>query len=308
MLFDAIIASSLVAAASLLGALFFGNSKALRGAERFVVPVAVGVFLSLVLYELIPETLEAAPEFGGLAVMLGFISFYILANVLHKRFHHLEADECDKKGAAALILIGDAIHNLADGFILGGAFLVNPAVGVATAFGLAIHEIPQEIVEFGVLVRAGYSKKEAALRNLLSASSIVVGTVLIILLAKEADQFVWILTGFAAGNLLFLAASDLLPRIHGNLKNYGSVWNSSVAIIFGFILMSVVITWTHSEFGHGHEEDGHSHEDEEVSHLLEEKLGGTIVEDNHALEAEHHAEDGHTHEGEIDHTHEEVAH
>lgn len=301
MLLDALIASSLVASASLFGALFFGNSKALRGAERFVVPVAVGVFLSLVLYELIPETLEASPEFGGFAVMLGFISFYVLANVLHKRFHHLEADECDKKGAAALILIGDAIHNLADGFILGGAFLINPAVGVATAIGLAIHEIPQEIVEFGVLVRAGYSKKEAALRNLLSASSIVVGTIVIILVAKQADGFVWVLTGFAAGNLLFLAASDLLPRIHGNLKNYGSVWNSTAAILFGFILMSGVITWTHAQFGHGHEDAEHSHAEEKNTQVVEDHTYGQAPAEY--FETVPHAEDGHTHEGELDHTH-----
>lgn len=301
MLLDAIIASALVAAASLLGALFFGNSKRLIGVERFVVPVAVGVFLSLALYELIPETLEAAPEFGGLAVMFGFVAFYVLANVLHKRFHHLEADDCDRKGAAALILIGDAIHNLADGFILGGAFLINPAVGVATAIGLAIHEIPQEIVEFGVLIRAGYSKKEAAVRNLLSASSIVVGTVLIILLAKEADEFVWILTGFAAGNLLFLAASDLLPRIHGNLKNYGSVWNSTAAIMFGFIVMSLVITWTHAQFGHGHSEEDHHHDEEAIDLMFQQKLGGELITDIHT-EEHHHEEEEHLHE-ELDHTH-----
>lgn len=255
MILDALIASSLVAAASLLGVLFFGNSKKLIGSERFVVPIAVGVFLSLVLYELIPETLEASPEFGGIAVVVGFISFYVLSNILHKKFHHLEADDCGEKSGAALILIGDAVHNLADGFILGGAFLINPAVGVATAFGLAIHEIPQEIVEFGVLVRAGYSKKQAALLNLVSASTIVVGTLLIIFIARHADAYVWLFTGFAAGNLLYLAASDLLPRIHGNLKNYGSVWHSTLAIIIGFSVMSLVITWTHDQFGHGHEEE-----------------------------------------------------
>lgn len=264
MIFDALIASSLVASASLLGVLFFGNSKKLIGSERFVVPVAVGVFLSLVLYELIPETLEASPDFGGIVVVVGFISFYVLSSILHKRYHHLEAQDCDRKGAAALILIGDAVHNLADGFILGGAFLINPAVGVATAFGLAIHEIPQEIVEFGVLVRAGYSKKQAALLNLISASTIIVGTLLIILIAKQADGYVWILTGFAAGNLLYLAASDLLPRIHGNLKNYGSVWHSTAAIVLGFTVMSLVITWTHSQFGDGHKEEvvaDHPHEE-----------------------------------------------
>ncbi len=263
MLIDALAASILVALASLVGVFIFGHDKRLIGIERFVVPIAVGVFLSLVLYELVPETILASPEFGGVAVVVGFLSFYVLAHVLHKRFHHLEADECDRKGAASLLLIGDGVHNLADGFILGGAFLIDPTIGVATAIGLAIHEIPQEIVEFGVLIRAGYTRTQAAIRNLLSASSIVVGTFIIILIAEHAESYVWLLTGFAAGNLLFLAASDLLPRIHGNVTEYGGVWRSTIAIIIGFTVMSFIVHWTHETFGHGHEHEA-EHSDELV--------------------------------------------
>ncbi len=254
MIFDALLASFLVATASLVGVFIFGSTKTIARIERFIVPLAVGVFLSLAFYELIPETLETAPEVGGLAIMFGFISFYVLANILHKRHHHnSDAETCDKKNAASLILVGDAIHNLADGFILGGAFLIDPTVGVAVAIGLALHEIPQEIVEFGVLLRAGYSKTEAAIRNFISASSIIVGTLVIILIAEHADEYVWILTGFAAGNLLFLAASDLLPRIHGKSSEYGGITRSTTVILIGFIVMTSVITWTHEKFGHGHE-------------------------------------------------------
>lgn len=260
MIIEALAAASLVALASLIGALFFGNAKFIVTSERFFVPLTVGVFLSLVLYELVPETLEQSPEFGGIAVMFGFIGFYVLASILHKRYHKLEVDECDRKGAAALILIGDAVHNLADGFILGAAFLIEPSVGVAVAIGLALHEIPQEIVEFGVLLRAGYSRTEAILRNLLSASSIIAGTLFIILVSEQAGEYVWILTGFAAGNLLFLAASDLLPRIHDTEKHAGKIWNSAILIVLGFAVMSSVITWTHHQFGHGHEEAGHTEE------------------------------------------------
>lgn len=250
MIIDALLAALLIAIISLVGVVFFGHDKQLKGIERYAVPVAVGVFLSLVLYELIPETLEAAPQLGGIVVAIGFISFYILANWLHRKFHNLESDDCDRKSAATLLLIGDSIHNLADGFILGGAFLIDPAIGVATAVGLALHEVPQEIVEFGVLIRAGYTRSQAALRNFLSASSVILGTAIILIIAEQAEEYVWVLTGFAAGNLLFLAASDLLPRIHGNLKRYGGIWRPTIAIIAGFAIMTTMITWTHEQFGH----------------------------------------------------------
>ncbi len=253
MLLESIIAAICIALTSLIGVFIFGNSQKLLGMQRYIVPMAVGVFLSLVLYELIPETLELSPEFGGIAVAFGFISFYVLANYLHGKYHHLEADDCDRKGAAALLLIGDGIHNISDGVVLGGAFLIDPTVGIATAIGLALHEIPQEIVEFGVLVRAGYTKRKAAFYNLLSASSIVLGVLLISIIAEHAEGYIWLITGIAAGNLLFLAASDLLPRIHGNLKHYGSIWHSTLSIILGFVVMTSVLTWTHEHYGHGHE-------------------------------------------------------
>ncbi len=252
MMFEALIAGVLVALTSLTGVFFFKNNKKLLGAQRYVVPIAVGVFLSLVLYELIPETLEQSPQWGGIAVAFGFITFYILANYLHKKYHHLEADDCDRKGAAALLLIGDGIHNISDGVVLGGAFLIDPTVGWATAAALALHEIPQEIVEFGVLIRAGYTRSAAALYNLISASSIILGLIMIVVISEYANGYIWIITGIAAGNLLFLAASDLLPRIHGNLKNYGSIWHSTFSIIIGFVIMTTVLIWTHEHF-HLHE-------------------------------------------------------
>lgn len=267
MFIQALVASVGIALASLVGVFFYRNSNKLTGIERFVIPVAVGVFLSLVLYELIPETLEESPALGGIAVAIGFIGFYILSNVLHGRYHQkIEEADCDRKSAATLLLIGDAIHNLADGFVLGGAFLIDPSVGVATAIGLALHEIPQEIVEFGVLLRAGYTRTQAMLRNLLSASSVIIGTVVILSVAEHAEDYVWVLTGLAAGNLLYLATSELLPRIHGNLKNYSSIWHSTIAIIIGFVLMTAVVHWTHETFGHGaHDHDDHAsevHEDD----------------------------------------------
>src|SRR5690606_24880286 len=140
--------------------------------------------------------------------------------------------------------------NVADGVILGAAFLVDPILGTAVAVGLALHEIPQEIVEFGVLIRGGYSRSQAALLNLLSASGIVIGTLFTILFATALEEYVWIITGLAAGNLLYIASSDLLPRIHGTLKNYQSFWYTLSALIAGFVLMTGVLTYTHETFGH----------------------------------------------------------
>jgi zinc and cadmium transporter len=258
---EAVAIAALIALISVVGVAVFGHDKRLIGAERFVVPVAVGVFLSLVLNELIPETLEASPAWGGAVIMIGFVAFYILAHKLHQKYHH-EAEDCDRKGAATLLLIGDAIHNFADGIVLGAAFIVDPAIGMATAIGLALHEVPQEIVEFGVLLRAGYTRLRALLLNLLSASTVIVGTVVVLALSEHLADYVWVLVGLAAGNLLFLAASDLLPRIHGNLPHYRSIWYSAFSIMLGFLVMTVVLAWAH--------EHGPVHENSHVGEVVHE--------------------------------------
>lgn len=251
MLLEALIASLLVASASLFGVLVFGTSKKLASVERFVVPVAVGVFLSLVLFELLPETFASAGQLGGLVVAAGFIGFYILSSYLHQRNHKSEDRDCDRKNAATLILVGDSIHNLADGFILGGAFLISPTLGIATAIGLALHEIPQEIVEFGVLLRAGYTKTQAAIRNFISALSIVIGTLLVIVISEHLGDFAWIFVALAAGNLLYLATSELLPRVHSNLPQYKGIWTAVAAIIIGFIVMTGVLHYANELAPHG---------------------------------------------------------
>lgn len=264
--------SLLIAACSLIGALFFGNR--VIGWQRFVVPAAVGMFLALILFELIPETLASSVEGGAVVIAVGFISFYILARKLHHRFHHLDEEDCDKKSAAMLLLIGDGIHNVSDGVVIGAAFIINPAVGVATAVGIAIHEIPQEIVEFGVLIKAGYSRKKAMLFNFLSASSIILGVLLVTAVAEIAEGYVWVLTGLAAGNLLFLAASDMLPRVHGGVEEYGGVWRSTAAIVIGFVIMGSTITWAHEEFDYGHEHELHDeHEEDYIDdfHVVKEE-------------------------------------
>lgn len=288
MFIDAIFAACLVALSSIVGVFFFGDSRRLSGAEKYIIPTAVGVFLSLVLFELIPETLASNETWGGVMVATGFIAFYILSYQLHRHFHkqNLGNHECDRRSAANLLLIGDAVHNLADGVILGAAFLINPALGAATAIGLALHEIPQEIVEFGVLVRGGYTRKEALLRNLLSASTIIIGTALTLWLFAIAEEYVWVITGLAAGNLLYIAATDLLPRIHHNLESYSSFWYTILSLITGFVLMTIVLVYTHETFGHGHshEEHGSEHHNEHQEHSEEDEHLHHDEEDHHEHE------------------------
>jgi zinc and cadmium transporter len=255
----ALLAAFLIALLSFCGILFFGKKGHIHGTHRYIVPVAIGVFLGVVFFELIPETLEGSEFYGGVAIVLGFLSFYALSHYLRTYHHHHEDedqdDDCQNKKGASMLLIGDAIHNIADGIVIASAFLIDPAVGIAATVGIALHEIPQEIAEYGVLIAAGYTKQKALFYNFLSASSIFLGVLLTALFASLGD-FIWILTGLAAGNLLYIAASDMIPELnhHNHSDHFIKTFLSTV---FGLVMIVSLLTWSHERFGHHEEETYH---------------------------------------------------
>lgn len=240
-----LLAGIAVALLSMVGVFFFGNNGHLRNTHSFVLPVAVGVFLGIVFFELVPETLEASQKWGPVAIMFGFLGFYLLSHFLDT-FHHHHTDNHDACGTngATKLLIGDAIHNIADGVIIATAFMINPMVGILTTIGIALHEIPQEIAEFGVLMHAGYSRAKALVCNLFSASSVLIGIVMTYFFVQTLEEYLFILTGIAAGNLLYIATADLIPELrHSHRDHFGKTF---FATLMGALFIAVLVTYTHS--------------------------------------------------------------
>lgn len=268
MFFEPVIASIVVALLSLAGVLVLGTSARTVRIQRFVLPVAVGVFLGVVFFELVPETLEASHEWGPLAILAGFLGFYLLSYFLDTFHHHHthDADPCAHTGGAQRLLIGDAVHNFADGIVIASAFMINPAVGIVTTLGIALHELPQEIAEFGVLMHAGYTRRRALWYNFLSATTVILGTVATLLFAEFLTPFIFILTGIAAGNLLYIATTDLLPELRETHEEH--FFQAFLATLLGVVAIGALITYLHEEMGHydAHDEYGvheeHEHADE----------------------------------------------
>lgn len=255
MIIEALLTSIAVALCAMIGALFFGKHAVSDVLERYVVPVAVGVFFGLIFFGLVPKIVGSAGALGSLMIAGGFFISYVLAYLIHRKIHDRAGELCEQKEAAILLLIGDAFHNFADGIVIGGAFLISPEIGFITALAVALHEIPQEIVEFGVFVRAGYSIKRALVLNLWSASPVIVGTMLTLFFASVAQPYVWVVSAFAAGNLLYIASAELLPRLHSSHKQYGGFWPAFVAMLIGFVAMVTVVYIAHEHIGHGHEHE-----------------------------------------------------
>jgi len=240
----ATIAAFVVALASLLGVFIFKESHLERMVHRFVLPLAIGVFLGVIFLELIPETLGAS-EYGAFAILAGFLGFYLMSHILSTyHHHHSEAhDGCEGQRGARMLLVGDAVHNFADGIVIASAFFINPVLGIATTIGIMLHEVPQEIAEYGVLIHSGYSKPRALFLNFCSALTIVVGVVTTSLFATFLHEYVWVITGVAAGNLLYIATSDFIPELRKSHRKH--FYESFVTTLCGLLAIALLLVFSH---------------------------------------------------------------
>jgi zinc and cadmium transporter len=179
---------------------------------RPLVAFAAGSLLGGAMVHMIPE---ATARTGGsspyVAVLAGFALFLAIEQFLHWHHCHRETADC-RPPLAYLILAGDGLHNLLGGLAVGAAFVADVGVGLTIWLAAAAHEVPQELGDFGVLIHGGWSRTRALAFNLLSSATFLVGGVVAWAASARFDTS-WLL-GFAAGNFLYIGASDLVPEVN----------------------------------------------------------------------------------------------
>jgi len=136
-----------------------------------------------------------------------------------------------------LVIVSDGIHNLLDGIIIGASYLVSVEVGIATTIAIILHEIPQEIGDFGLLLHAGMKKMQAILINFLSALTAVLGVIFALIIGNTNEMFLPAATAFAAGSFLYIAGSDLVPELHKTTNVKSSL------LQFGAIALGAISMW-----------------------------------------------------------------
>ncbi|PIN75125.1 ZIP family metal transporter [Candidatus Woesearchaeota archaeon CG10_big_fil_rev_8_21_14_0_10_37_12] len=218
------------------------NVKRLKQIVFYLVSFSAGALLGNTFFHLLPEIAE---EIGftvqvSLLVLFGiFLSFVIekllwrhchLHDCKHKEHHHKKIQPF-----AYINLLGDGVHNFIDGLIIGASYLISIPVGMATTLAVVLHEIPQEIGDFGVLVHAGFERGKALFYNFLSALAALLGVIIALALA-ESVHITDYLIPFAAGNFIYLACTDLLPELHKQSELKESIWQILFFLV-GILIM-----------------------------------------------------------------------
>ena len=198
----------------------------LRKILSILVSLSAGALIGGAFLHLLPEAIlkvDAAPDIIlniFLYLLFGFCLFFILEQFIswHHHHHTCHDGDCGIKPFSYLILISDGIHNFIDGLIIAGSFVINPTVGIVTTLAVALHEIPQELGDFGVLVYGGFDKTKALILNLISALTAVLGGLIGYFLSARIEGLAVYILPFAAGTFIYIAASDLIPEIKSDEK------------------------------------------------------------------------------------------
>lgn len=243
-LFSILISTFLISLIAFLGTLtLFLKEELLDKILLTLVAFSAGALLGGAFFHLLPEAIvEVGTEEKSLLILflyliLGFCVFFVLEQFM--KWHHHHAIHPPKiRSFSYLILISDGIHNFIDGLIIAASFMVAFPVGVVTALAVALHEIPQEIGDYGILVYGGFNKVKALFLNFLSAITVIAGGIAGFFLSGKIGSSVVYLLPFAAGQFIYIAASDLIPEIK-NENSKKSIINFLVFLL-GVVSMILV--------------------------------------------------------------------
>jgi zinc and cadmium transporter len=237
--FGSVIIVSLV---SLVGVFFFSfRENTLKKYVGIFISLAVGALLGDAFIHLIPETFEnfQNTNIAGILIIIGIIIFFIIEKFLHWHHHGEDKEATHIHPVGKLILFTDGFHNLIDGIIIGASFMISIPVGIATTLAVVLHEIPQEIGDFAVLIHSGYTKTRALWLNFLSALMAVVGVFIAFLFGNIAEIFtLWILP-IAAGGFIYIAVADLIPELQKTKKIKYSVVQL-MTVLLGILVMIIL--------------------------------------------------------------------
>lgn len=192
------------------------------------ISLAIGALLGDAFIHLIPESMESplGSTLASVFVIGGILLFFIVEKFLHWH-HHTDDTETNHSHpvlpVGKLVLFSDGVHNFIDGVIIGASFLVSIPLGLATTLAVMLHEIPQEIGDFGVLLHAGYTKARALWLNFVSGAFAMLGLAFVFVFGENNTIFAEYLLPVAAGGFIYIAVADLIPELQKNKRITNSV-------------------------------------------------------------------------------------
>lgn len=239
-LFSVILATTIISSGSLIGVVTLALNRALLSKLLLsLVALSAGTMLGAAFLHLLPESIALLGSVLPLQLtLLSFIGFFLLERFLHWRHCH-DKEHLAKHTTGTMNLLADSLHNLLDGILIAATFATGGGLGLIATTAIALHEIPQEIGDFGVLLHSGFSRRRALLANLLVSLTAILGGILGYLASHSMSTFATYLVPVAAGGFIYIAASDLLPELK-NTTSPKKTFATVATFLLGIALMLLI--------------------------------------------------------------------
>lgn len=235
---------SVVSLISLIGLFTFRiSTDTLRKFLIYMLAFSAGALFGDTFIHLIPQIIEEQGSFNLFSagfLLLGILMFFVIEKFIHWQHCHMPITKEHIHPFAYMNLVGDGFHNFIDGSIIAGSYLVDFKIGIATTLAVILHEIPQEIGDFGVLLHGGFSKGKALLLNFATALTAVVGTIAVLLIGSKVEGLSSILLPIAAGGFIYIAGADLIPELHKETE-FKSSFFQLLTFMLGIGIMALLL-------------------------------------------------------------------
>ena len=208
-----------------------------------LVSLAVGALFGNSVVHLLPEAFEKSTSAAltSLYVLLGILLFMSLERFLHWHHEHTAQSLNPVHPMGHVILVADGAHNFLDGLIIGASYLVSPSLGLATTVAMILHEVPQELGDFGILVHSGFTPRRALTLNLLSGLLAILGVLISLLLGTNGIDYTMFMLPLAAGGFIYIAGADLIPELHKEREVRGSLAQLAMIILGGGLMYLLLL-------------------------------------------------------------------
>ncbi|MCF8294970.1 MAG: ZIP family metal transporter [Bacteroidales bacterium] len=203
--------------------------------------LAGGTLLGAAFMGMIPKGISLiGPSLMMSAVLAGILFFFLLEKVILWRTCGNKDCERHRHAAIPIILIGDAFHNAIDGVVIAASFLTSFELGIFATLSVLMHEIPQELGDFGILLKSGLSRKKAILYNVLSGSTALVFGILAYFTLDWMKSMIPYALAFSASSFLYIALADLIPEMHRKTSIKSTLTQFSL-ILLGILIIYLVL-------------------------------------------------------------------
>jgi zinc and cadmium transporter len=207
-----------------------------------LVAFAAGTMLGAAFFDTLPEALEIFGNSTFFYVLIGILIFFIVERYIH--WHHCHKPHAEIQPFTYLNLIGDGVHNFIDGTIIAASYLTSLQIGIISTMAIAFHEIPQEIGDFGILIKGGLKPKTALFYNLLSAILCVIGGLITIFFSNIFKDITPIALSIAGGGFIYLSLVDIVPDLHKETK-LGKIIIESFFLFIGIFIIFILTKFLH---------------------------------------------------------------